>query len=48
MEIAKVNKEGTIKNVIIDDFTLHSAELGETKHDTKVDLWRSSNELIEG
>lgn len=29
------------------DFTLHSIDLGESKHDTKVGLWRSANEIIE-
>lgn len=28
-------------------FTLHSIDLREARHDTKVGLWRSSNEVIE-
>ena len=48
MEIAKPNKGGRIEDMIPDDFTLHSINLGEAKHDTKVGLWRSSNEVIEG
>ena len=31
-----------------DDFTLHSMDLGEARHDTKVGLWKSTNEAIEG
>ena len=31
----------------LEDFTLHSIDLGEARHDTKVGLWRSSNEVIE-
>ena len=31
-----------------EDFTLHSIDLGEARHDTKVGLWRSGNEIIEG
>src|SRR5271163_3066906 len=30
-----------------EDFTLHSIDLGEARHDTKVGLWRSGNEIIE-
>ena len=48
MEIANINKGGRIKDSITDDFTLHSVDLGEAKDDTKVFLWRSSNEIIEG
>ena len=48
MEIAKLNKGGRIKDMITDDFTLHLVDLGEAKHDTKIGLWRSSIELIEG
>lgn len=31
-----------------DDFSLHSMDLGEARHDTKVFLWKSTNEVIEG
>ena len=47
MEIAKLNKGGRIKDMTNDDSTLHSIDLGETKDDTPIALWRSSNELIE-
>ena len=47
MEIAKPNKVGRIEDMMPDDFTLHSIDLGEARHDTKVGLWRSSNEVIE-
>ena len=30
-----------------EDFTLHSIDLREARHDTKVGLWRSGNEIIE-
>ena len=48
MEIAKPNKGGRIKDMTANDFTLHLVDLGEARHDTKVGLWRSSNEVIEG
>ena len=48
MEIVKPNKEGRIKDMTTDDFTLHSVDLGEARHDTKVGLWKSTNEVIEG
>ncbi len=47
MKIAKPNKGGRIEDMTVDDFTLHSIDLGEARHDTKVGLWRSSNEVIE-
>ena len=47
MEIEKLNKAGRIEDMSPDDFTLHSIDLGEVRHDTKVGLWRSSNEVIE-
>ena len=48
MEIAKPNKEGRIEDMTTDDFNLHSIDLREAKHDTKVGLWKSTNEVIEG
>lgn len=48
MEIEKPNKVGRIEDMSRDDFTLHSIDLGEARHDTKVGLWRSSKEVIEG
>ena len=48
MEIAKPNKVGWIEEITLEDFTLHSIDLGEARHDTKVGLWRSGNEIIEG
>ena len=48
MEIAKPNKEGRIKDMTTDDFTMHSVDLGEARHDTKFSLWKSTNELIKG
>ncbi len=48
MEIAKPNKVGQIEDMTPKDFTLHSIDLGEARHDTKVGLWRSGNEIIEG
>ena len=30
-----------------EDFTLHSINLREARHDTKVGLWKSGNEVIE-
>ena len=47
MEIAKPNKAGRIEDMTPKDFTLHSIDLGEAKHDTKVGLWKSGNEVIE-
>ena len=47
MEVAKPNKEGRIEDMTLEDFTLHSIDLGEARHDTKVDLWKSTNEFIE-
>ena len=48
MEIAKPNKEERIEDMTTDDFTLHSIDLGEARHDTKVGMWKSTNEVIEG
>ena len=48
MEIAKPNKEGRIEDMSTDDFTLHSVDLGEDRHDTNIGLWKSTNEVIEG
>ena len=48
MEIAKPNKGVRIEDMIANDFTLHSVDLGEAKHDTKVSLWKSTNEVIVG
>ena len=47
MEVAKPNKAGRIEDMAPTDFTLHSIDLGEARHDTNVGLWRSSNEVIE-
>ena len=47
MEVAKPNKEGRIEDMTPEDFTLHSIDLGEARHDTKVGLWKSTNEVIE-
>ena len=47
MDVVKPNKLGRIEDMSPDDFTLHSIDLGEARHDTKVGLWRSSNEVIE-
>ena len=48
IEIAKHNKEGRIKDMTTNDFTLHSIDLREPRHDTNVDLWNLTNEVIEG
>ena len=48
MEITKPNKEGRIEDMTTNDFTLHSVDLGEARNDTKVGLWKSTNEVIEG
>ena len=47
MEIAKPNKGGRIEDMTTNDFTLHSVDLGEARHNTKVGLWKSINEVIE-
>ena len=47
MEVAKPNKVGRIEDMTPADFTLHSIDLRESRHDTKVGLCRSSNEVIE-
>ena len=47
MEVAKPNRVGRIEDMTLVDFTLHSIDLREARHDTKVGLWRSSNEVIE-
>ena len=38
MEIAKPNKGGRTEDMTANDFTLHSIDLGEARHDTKVGL----------
>ena len=35
MEIAKPNKVGRVEDMMPNDFTLHSIDLGEGRHDTK-------------
>ena len=47
MEVAKPNKEGRVEDMTPEDFTLHSIDLGEARHDTKVSLWKSTNKVIE-
>ena len=47
MEIAKPNKVGRIEDMMPEDFTLYLIDLGEARHDTKVGLWKSGNEVIE-
>ena len=47
MDVEKPNKTGRIEDMTLEDFTLHSIDLGEARNDTKVGLWRSSNEVIE-
>ena len=48
MEIAKPNKEGRIEDMTTDDFAMHLVDLREARHDTKVGLWKSTNEVTEG
>ena len=38
MEVAKLSKAGRIEDMTSEDFTLHSIDLGEARHDTKVGL----------
>ena len=38
VEVAKPNKAGRIEDMTPADFTLHSIDLGEARHDTKVGL----------
>ena len=38
MEVVKPNKAGRIEDMAPADFTLHSIDLGEARHDTKVGL----------
>ena len=47
MEVVKPNKVGRIEDMMLEDFTLHSIDLGEARHDTKVGLWKLGNEVIE-
>ena len=47
VEVEKQKKVGRIEDMMPEDFTLHSIDLREARHDTKVGLWRSSNEVIE-
>ena len=47
MEVVKQNKARRIEDMKPEDFTLHSIDLREARHDTKVGLWRSTNEVIE-
>jgi tellurite resistance-related uncharacterized protein len=48
MEIEKPTKEGRIEDMSIEDFALHSVDLKEVRHDTKVGLWKLTNDVIEG
>ena len=48
MEIEKPNEEGRIEDMKNDDFTLHLIDLREARHDTKVILWKLTNEVIKG
>ena len=47
MEVAKPNRAERIEDMTPPDFTLHSINLREASHDTKVGIWRSRNEVIE-
>ena len=47
MEITKPAKDGSIEDLTTIDFMLQSLDLGEVRHDTKVGLWKSTNEVIE-
>ena len=47
MEIAKPTKDGRIEDLTTTNFTLQSLDLREVRHDTKVGLWKSTNEVIE-
>ncbi len=47
MEVEKPNNAGRIEDMMPEDFTLHSIDLGEARHDTKIGLWKSGNEVIE-
>ena len=47
MEVAKSNRAGRIEDMALVDFSLQSIDIKEARHDTKVGLWRSSNEVIE-
>ena len=48
MEIVKPTKYGRMEDMIAYDFTLYLVDLGEARNDTKVGLWKSTNEVIEG
>ena len=48
MEIEKPTKEGRIEDMSTNYFVLHSMDLRDAIHDTKVGLWKSTNEVIEG
>ena len=47
MEFSKPNKDGRIKDMTPDDFTLHSIDLSQARHDTKVGLWKLTNVVTE-
>jgi hypothetical protein len=47
VEVAKPVKEGRIEDLSSNDFELQSIDLGEMRHDTKVDLWKSTTIVIE-
>ena len=47
MEITKPTKEGRIEDLTINEFTLEPPNLGEFRNDTKMGLWRETNEVIE-
>ena len=47
MEIAKPTNDGQMEDMTTNDFTMHLVDLGEARHDTKVGLWKSTNEVIE-
>lgn len=48
MEIAKPTKEGRIEEMFTEDFSLHSVDLKEVRHNTKVGLWKLTTNVIEG
>lgn len=48
MKIAKPTKKGRIKDMFVEDFTFHSIDLEEVRHETKLGLWKSTNDVIEG
>ena len=46
IEVAKPTREARVEDMTSADFEIQSIDLGEARHDTKVDLWKATTEVF--